>query len=119
MEISSPALQAEKLRLLLLDAAQSLSSGDTSEVQRAAEELTRMAASLRPAFGELFPNPSGLAPMEVEQQRRRLLLPLLEARAFYLAGLRRWRRCLHLRRSLIEMKSDAPAYGEAELSRWC
>ena len=118
-EILPLAMQVEALRQLLLAAAQSLCGSDACEVQHASEELTRFAVNLRPAFGELLPNPSGMPALEIEQQRRPVLLPLLEARAFYLAGLRRWRRSLRLRRSLVEMQSDAPATGKAELSRWC
>ena len=118
-EAPSVAMQVETLRLLLLGAAQALCGSDVPQVQKACDELTSAAVNLRPAWGDLFPNRSSVAAVECEQQRQRLLLPLLEARAFYLAGLRRWRRCLRLRHSLMDMQTDAPAYGDAELSRWC
>ncbi len=115
----SVVMQLDALRLLLLNAAQAISAGDAPQVQAICEELTAFAVNLRPAWGELFPNRSGMTAMEYEQQRQRIVLPLLEARALYLAGLRRWRRSMRLRRSLVEMQTDAPAYGGDELSRWC
>lgn len=113
------AMQLDSLRGLLLRAAEALCAGDASQIQQACEDLTSAVVNLRPAFGELFPNRNGMALAESEQQRRRLLLPVLEARAFYLAALRRCRRGLFLRRNLMEMRRDAPTYGGTEISRWC
>ncbi len=115
-EASPVAMELDSLRLLLLRAAEAMCAGDASQVQQACNDLSRTAVNLRPALGELFPNRNGA--VESDQQRRRVLLPLLEARAFYLAALRRWRRSLSLRRSLMDMQRDAPQYEEAEVSRW-
>ncbi len=112
------ATEMESLRLLLLGAAEALCAGDASEVQQMCNQLTNLAVNLRPAFSEFFPNGSAMAAIELEQQRQRVLLPLLQARALYLAGLRRWRRALRLRRNLVEMQTGAP-FGDAEFSRWC
>lgn len=103
---------------LVLNAAQALCDGDASRVQDVCEDLTHMATNLQPAWGELVLRDGGTK-IDLEQERQRLLLPLLEARALYLAALRRWRRSLCLRRSLLEMQSESPAYGADELSRWC
>ena len=116
---SGLGVELDSLRVLLLRAAEALCAGDAVEVQQACNQLASGAVNLRPAFGELLPNRSGLTPVECEQRRRRILLPLLEARAFYLAALRRWRRSLCLRRNLMDLRRDAPACDEAEVSRWC
>lgn len=125
-EIPSPvpngpglAMELESLRLLLVQGAEALSAGDALQVQQDCNQLAAAAVNLRPAFAELFPNRDGLSPVDCEQQRRRLLQPLLQARAFYLAALRRWRRSLSLRRSLMEMHNGAPTYERTEVSRWC
>ena len=114
----SLAMQLEALRVLLLNMSRAITSGDALQVQAASEELTTLAVNLRPAWGELFPERNRIATLESEQGRQRLLLPLLEARAQYLAVLRRWRRSLRLRRSLLEMQVEAPDNVD-ELSRWC
>jgi len=110
--------ELDSLRLLLLQTAEALGRGDAFEVERACNDLSSGAVNLRPAFGDLFPNRNGALSVDCEQARRRLLLPLLEARALYLAALRRWRRSLSLRRSLLDIRRDTLAYGEAEVSRW-
>ena len=115
----SPAAQVDALRQLLLQAARAMCSSDAPQVQTACEELTQFAVNLRPAWGELLPGRNHLTAAEAEQQRQSLLRPLLDARAVYLAILRRWRRSLRLRRSLLEMHMDLPAVGGDELSRWC
>ncbi|MFZ0705999.1 MAG: hypothetical protein WAM71_10385 [Candidatus Korobacteraceae bacterium] len=116
---SGLGVELDSLRLLLLRGAEALGAGDAVEVQQACNELASGAVNLRPSFGELFPNRNGLTSVECEQRRRRILLPVLEARAFYLAALRRWRRSLCLRRNLMDLRRDAPAGDEAEVSRWC
>ncbi len=113
------AMELESLRLLLVQAAEALSAGDALQVQQDCNQLVDTAVNLRPAFAELFPNRNGMSPVDCEQQRRRLLQPLLQARAFYLAALRRWRRSLSMRRSLMEMQNAAPTYEQTEVSRWC
>jgi len=114
----SLAMQLEALRSLLASATNAIGSGDVLQVQAASEELTQLAVNLRPAWGELFPDRNSIVTLESEQRRQRLVLPLLEARAHYLAALRRWRRSLRLRRSLLEMRMEAPDHVD-ELSRWC
>lgn len=118
-DTSGSGMELEGLRLLLLRAADALGGGNALQVQQACNDLASGAVNLRPAFGELFPNRNGVSSVECEQQRRRLLLPVLEARAVYLAALRRWRRSLCLRRSLMDIERDASAYDEVEVSRWC
>jgi hypothetical protein len=117
-DMQSLALQLDTLRQLLLNAVQAIFTSDAPQVQTACEELTALAANLRPAWGELFPNQNNMTAMEAEQKRQLLLRPLFDARALYLASMRRWRRSLRLRRSLLEMQMEAPAYGGDELSRW-
>ena len=117
-EAASMAGELDSLRLLLVRAGEALGTGDALQVQQACNELASRAVNLRPAFAELFPPRPGGLPVESEQQRRRLFQPLLEARAFYRAALRRWRRSLALRRALLEMQNATAGYEEAEVSRW-
>lgn len=115
---SGITVELESLRLLLLRAAEALGRDDASQVERTCNDLHTRSVDLSPAFGELLPNRNGLSPVESEQQCRRLLVPLLEARAFYLAALRRWRRNLFLRRSLMKMQRDPLANNGADASGW-
>ncbi len=112
------AMALEGLRLLLLRAAEAMGAGDASEVSRLCDEVANSEVNLRPPFGELFTGCNGSSLIEVEQQRRRVLLPLLEARAFYLAALRRWRRNLCMRRSLMRAQRETLADDDADGSRW-
>jgi len=105
-------MQLESLRLLLLKTAESLCAGDAVAVEKAATKLMDLAAQSSSMAREL-------AIADFEQKRRLLLLPLLEARAHYLATLRRWRRSLRLRRSLLNLQTGDGSYGNAEVSRWC
>lgn len=114
----SPPAQLEALRQLLHDGAQALSTGDALQAEAACSDLTRLAINLQPAFAALFPEHEARKGLG-QEERQRLLLPLMEARAFYLAALRRWRRSLRLRQSLLEMQSESSAHGADELSRWC
>ena len=82
-------LELESLRLLLLRVAEALCSGDASQVQQLSTDLDRCAVNLRPAFGKLLLDGKDLSLVECEQQRRRILQPLLEARSYYRAALRR------------------------------
>ena len=109
-------LQLDALRRLLLDAAKAISTSDAQHVQSVCEALTAYAVNLRPSWGELF-STRDLRSIQSEQEHRILLRSLLEARAFYVASMRRWRRSLRLRRSLLEMRTDLPAYDGDELFR--
>jgi len=112
-------MELDRLRFLLLRGAEALCAGQGFEVEQACNQLASSVVNLRPAFAELFPDRNNLLSVDCEQQRRRLLQPVLEARAFYLAALRRWHRSLSLRRSLMEMQDLAPTYQDVEVSRWC
>lgn len=118
-DAQSPAIQLDALRTLLLNVAEAICSGDAPRVMAASAQLTALVVNLTPAWGELFPDGKHTAAMESEQQRLRVLLPMLEARALCLAALRRWRRSLRLRRSLLDMQTEVPACAGDELSRWC
>ena len=126
--------QLEALRLLLRKTAESLCAADPAEVEKNAAELTSLALAARSSWPAAMSETSQtvakqepqscssareLAIADLEQKRRLLLLSLFEARALYLAALRRWRRSLRLRRSLLNLHAGDGSYGEAEFSRWC
>jgi len=111
-------LQLQALARLLFAAADSLCSGESEQVRGDCRQLSDFVSQLRVASAGLLarlPSATHGEPM----RRQAALLRAMEARAKYMAGLRRWRRALVLRRSLLGLRSDTPGYNNDELSRWC
>ena len=119
VEAGKPATLLESLRSLLLRGAQALYQDDASQLQTECDKLTTFVENLRPVFGKLFPDCDDLAPVQMDQQRRRVLRSVLEARALYLAAMRRCQRSVRLRRSLFDIRLESSADNADELSRWC
>lgn len=105
------------LRQLLQEVAQSMCADElhgVAEVSAGIGDLARQTTARLQDLQRL--NPAGIALCSGEELRR-TLLTVVEARAFFVAALRRWRRAMRLRHASLQRTQEPAGYGE-DLTRW-
>jgi uncharacterized protein YjiS (DUF1127 family) len=109
------SVQLTTLRRLLLAAGESLCRQQADQVREHCAQLVAYVLQSHPKLTELGQSrtPAG----ESAENIRTALLRVFEARAFYLAGMRHWRRVMRLRRALRQSSEDAFGYGD-DLTGW-
>lgn len=110
------ATQLLTLHQLLQVVAQSMCTDEAVGVEEASVRIAMLAGQTNRLLADLQ-MPDTAAAVCAGNEGRRALLSVIEARAFFVAALRRWRRAMHLRRASLQSTQEPAGYGE-ELTRW-
>ena len=98
------------LRRLLQTGALALCAGELTGISETSAHILVLASQAKDRLAQLraaqYPAPD----IEICRRVRKELLSIMEARSFFVAVLRRWRRAVRLRRSLLPASEESTGY---------